>query len=199
MTCGTWHVTRDMWHVTRDMWHVTCDMLWGVNILSKFQLPSSYGLWFMIFWRFGGKGWLTDSINQSITKVFVEQPDYSGSVKYLAMSWIKLQELTCKHRWDLGDSPSLIFPFHRPWWILGGEGYIYFFAFGNWIIQWIIIWWLCLFLYFFFFEKKYKSSNMRNMFFHQFLKRVHKDICKRSLHLGKGSKIKTGKLSTFCG
>ena len=27
---------------------MTCDMLWGVNILSKFQLPSSYGFWFMI-------------------------------------------------------------------------------------------------------------------------------------------------------
>ena len=30
-------------------WHITCDMLWGVNILSKFQLPSFYCLWFMIF------------------------------------------------------------------------------------------------------------------------------------------------------
>ena len=26
------------------MWHVTYDMWWGVNILSKFQLPSFYGL-----------------------------------------------------------------------------------------------------------------------------------------------------------
>ena len=58
-----WHMTCDTWHVTRDTWHVTCDMLWGVNILSKFQLPSSYCLWFMIFWWFGGKGWLTQSIN----------------------------------------------------------------------------------------------------------------------------------------
>ena len=57
------HVTHDMWHVTRDT-HVTCDMLWGVNILSKFQLPSSYCLWFMILWRSGGKGWRTDWINQ---------------------------------------------------------------------------------------------------------------------------------------
>ena len=31
-----------MWHMTCDMCHVTC---FGVNILSKFQLPSSYGLW----------------------------------------------------------------------------------------------------------------------------------------------------------
>ena len=57
------HGTWDMWHVTLDMRRVTCDMLWGVNILSKFQLPSSYGLWFMIFWILGGKGWLPQWIN----------------------------------------------------------------------------------------------------------------------------------------
>ena len=57
------HVTRDMWHMTRDMWHGACDMLWWVNILSKFQLPSSYGLWYMIFWRSVGKGSLTDWLN----------------------------------------------------------------------------------------------------------------------------------------
>ena len=60
-----WHVTRDIWHVAYDIWqcdmrHMTCDMLWGVNILSKFLLPSFSGLWFMIFWRFGGKGWRSD-------------------------------------------------------------------------------------------------------------------------------------------
>ena len=53
-----------MWHVTRDMRRVTCDMLLGVNILSKFQLPSSSGWWFMIFWRLGGKGWLTDWLSE---------------------------------------------------------------------------------------------------------------------------------------
>ena len=55
-------MTPDTRHVTCDTWHVTHDT-WGVNILSKFQLPSSYGLWFMIFWRFGGKGLLTDWLN----------------------------------------------------------------------------------------------------------------------------------------
>ena len=58
-----WHVTRDILHVTRDMRHVIYDMLLGVNILLKFQLPSSSGLWFMIFWRLGGKGWLSDLMN----------------------------------------------------------------------------------------------------------------------------------------
>ena len=38
----------DMWHVTYNRWHVTRDMFGGVNILSKFQLPSSYrfDLWY---------------------------------------------------------------------------------------------------------------------------------------------------------
>ena len=57
------HVTRDTWHVTCDTWHVTCDTLGGVNILSKFQLPSSYRLWFGILWRSGGKGSRTQWMN----------------------------------------------------------------------------------------------------------------------------------------
>ena len=57
------HVTHDMWHMTHDMQRVTCDMVRGVNILSKFQPRSSSGLWLMIFWRLGGKGWLTQWIN----------------------------------------------------------------------------------------------------------------------------------------
>ena len=69
-----WHVTGDSGHVTRDMWHVTHDMFEGVNILSKFQLPSSYRLWFMILWRSGGKGWLAEWINELITRLFIEQP-----------------------------------------------------------------------------------------------------------------------------
>ena len=81
MTCDMWHVTHDIWHVTHDTWHVVTREtwhVWGVNILSKFQLPSSYRLWFMILWRSGEKGWLTEwmneSINQSMTRLFIEQP-----------------------------------------------------------------------------------------------------------------------------
>ena len=58
VTCDVWNVTCDMWHVTCDTWNMTCDMLWRVNILSKFQLPSSYCFGFMILWRSRGKGWL---------------------------------------------------------------------------------------------------------------------------------------------
>ena len=58
-----WHVTCDMLQVTRDRWHVTRNMFGGVNILSKFRLPSSYCLWLMILWRSGGKGWLNQLMN----------------------------------------------------------------------------------------------------------------------------------------
>ena len=43
-----WQVTGGMWHITRDTWHVTCDTFGGVNILSKFQLPSFFCL-FVIY------------------------------------------------------------------------------------------------------------------------------------------------------
>ena len=39
------NVTRDMWHVTHDMWHMV-----GVKILSKFQLPSSFGFGAKVIW-----------------------------------------------------------------------------------------------------------------------------------------------------
>ena len=52
----TWQMTGDTWHVTHDTWQV-------VNIVSKFQVPSSNGLGFMMFWRFGGKG----SVNHLIS------------------------------------------------------------------------------------------------------------------------------------
>ena len=70
-----WHVTPDTWQMTHDVWQVTHDIwhLVGVNILSKCQLPSSYGLGVMMFQRFGGKGSLTH-LMQWITKVFVGQP-----------------------------------------------------------------------------------------------------------------------------
>ena len=52
-----------MQHLTGDTWHVVG---WGVNILSKCQLSSSYGLGVMMFWKFGGKGSLTDWLNELI-------------------------------------------------------------------------------------------------------------------------------------
>ena len=42
--CDTCHVTCDTWLVTRDTWRVTGARSEEVNLLSKFQLPSYYGL-----------------------------------------------------------------------------------------------------------------------------------------------------------
>ena len=55
--------TKKMWHLTPEMWH----MGGGVFIFSKFQLPSSYGLGVILFWRFGEKGLLNKWMNQSVT------------------------------------------------------------------------------------------------------------------------------------
>ena len=57
VTFDRWHVTHDKWHMTQYTWHVTYDTWCGENILSKFQLSRSNGLWVMMFWRLGGKGW----------------------------------------------------------------------------------------------------------------------------------------------
>ena len=74
-----WYLTRDTRHMTHDTWHMTHDMFGGVDILSKFQLPSSYCLWFMILWRSGGKGWLTDLISDKA--VYRTAPATPGLLK----------------------------------------------------------------------------------------------------------------------
>ena len=41
---------------------------WGeVNLLSKFQHPSTYGLGVNVFWTYFQKGWLSQLINQLIS------------------------------------------------------------------------------------------------------------------------------------
>ena len=80
VTCDTWYLKPDIWHLTLETWHVTpeltpemwnmtCDIWWAVNILSTFQLPSSYGLGEMMFSRFGGKEWLNELMIEWMTKV----------------------------------------------------------------------------------------------------------------------------------
>ena len=81
-----------MRHVTRDMWHVvTRDMFGGVNILSKFQLPSSYRLGFMMLWRSGGKGWVTEWINELINDKAVYRTD--PATPGLLITYFFLKEL----------------------------------------------------------------------------------------------------------
>ena len=94
-TSDWWQLKLPLVRLFGDRWHLTCEILWGVNILSKFQPPSSSDLWFMIFWRLGGKGWLTDSLNEwmnlLITKLWVRYSHWtrlflkvstSGGVNY---------------------------------------------------------------------------------------------------------------------
>ena len=63
VTPDMWHVTRDTWHLTCDIWHMSRDTQGVVNIVSRFQVPSSNSLAFMMFWRIGGKGWLSELLN----------------------------------------------------------------------------------------------------------------------------------------
>ena len=53
--------------------HNTIHMTGGEHCV-KFKMPSSNGLGFMVFKRFGGKESLTQSISEIMTEVFVEQP-----------------------------------------------------------------------------------------------------------------------------
>ena len=69
-TYNTWKVTGDRWHTTHDTWHVT-----GGEHYVKCQVPSSNGLGFMVFWKFGAKEWLTWSVNKLFSDVGVCSTD----------------------------------------------------------------------------------------------------------------------------
>ena len=61
-----------IWQMTNTMWHATCDTCLKVNILSKYQLPSSYGLREKVFWRYLHKGSVTDWMDYWVKKVSVK-------------------------------------------------------------------------------------------------------------------------------
>ena len=48
VTCDMWYVTHDTWHVTCDTWHMTCCSQGVVNNVSKCQVPTSNGLWWLV-------------------------------------------------------------------------------------------------------------------------------------------------------
>ena len=57
-----------------------------MNILSKCQLPSSYGLGYTVSWGFWMKGWLNQWINEWMNwwwRCFKNSPGYTGSVNKL--------------------------------------------------------------------------------------------------------------------
>ena len=97
------HLTHDMWHVKHDMLHMTCDRWWKVNNLSDFQDPSSYCLKVKVFWRYFGK-WVTQFINQWMTKLFVEQPRlHQGFTKVMVLCHLSYYILfkLCNIVWPL--------------------------------------------------------------------------------------------------
>ena len=74
-----WHVTHDMWHVTLDMWRVTCDkwQVWGGEHSLKISVPQLLLLVIYDIMKIRRKrltDWLNEWMNQSMTKLFIEQP-----------------------------------------------------------------------------------------------------------------------------
>ena len=55
-----WHAL--MWHVTSDTWHVTHRRRWTFSQNFWALADTVFGV--KVFWRFEGKGWLTDWINE---------------------------------------------------------------------------------------------------------------------------------------
>ena len=68
---------------------VTCIFVLSCQTYFKFQRKDSdFGYDIRIVWRFGGKGW----IGRWVTKLFVNQPDYTWPVKYTVENWIHLKK-----------------------------------------------------------------------------------------------------------
>ena len=73
------HDTHDMWHLTCDMWHATCDM-WHLTNRGWLMLSQKFSSLALTVWDFsrsGGKGWVSDSMNQRQSCL------YTGSVNNL--------------------------------------------------------------------------------------------------------------------
>ena len=84
VTYDTWHVTPDTWNATRDTLHVSRDTQGVVSIVSKFQVPSYDGFGVIIFWRLGGKGSVTEWINDKC--VCRTAPATPGLLKFSGFS-----------------------------------------------------------------------------------------------------------------
>ena len=69
-----WHIICYTWHMTCVTWHVTGGG--RITLLSKFLLPSSYGLGVKVFWRYFLIGSLTEWLHYQLEgdKGVLEQP-----------------------------------------------------------------------------------------------------------------------------
>ena len=77
------------------MWHVTCGGGWTFTQ----HFPSSYDLGETVFLRNFHKLLLSELLNESVTKLFVEWPNYTGSVKQIVSRSLD---------WPLGSPKGLI-------------------------------------------------------------------------------------------
>ena len=80
-----WHMIRDMLHMEGDMWHVThrgCGKL--SHNFSSLAL-TVWELWYLKIWRKRITQWL----NWSVTKLFVEQPWLHWVCKICSNQWRK--------------------------------------------------------------------------------------------------------------
>ena len=92
MTCDILNMTRDMWHVTCDMWH----MAWReVIILSKCQVPSSYGLGVKVSGKYLNKRitYLPTTLIYLLERRLENSPGYAGSVNYWV--WLYPDKWVC--------------------------------------------------------------------------------------------------------
>ena len=84
MTHDTWHMTCDTWHVTCDMWHVKCCWGWTFSQKFSFLALTICDLWYYeVLEQKADQLTLSQLVsrnNEWITRLFVEQPGYTGSV-----------------------------------------------------------------------------------------------------------------------
>ena len=91
VTGDTWHLTPDMWYVTGDRWQVTHGVRWTLSQNFSFLALTVWDLWG--FEDLEEKD--SELIYQSITKLYVEKPGYTGSGKYLESSNVPRLRSTC--------------------------------------------------------------------------------------------------------
>ena len=95
MTTDTWHMTPDTWHIAHDTWHMTCDP-WHVAHGGGWTFSQNFCSPALTVWD---RKCLEDSerkddlmnewMNEIMTKVFKEQPGYTGSVNYILLNHLK--------------------------------------------------------------------------------------------------------------
>ena len=74
----------DMWHLTPDMWHVTGDMWHKIHRPGGGDYCVYNGLEVMMVQRLGGKGGMTQRINELMKKrCLLNRPGYQASINCL--------------------------------------------------------------------------------------------------------------------